>query len=62
MFPNFIFWFMLIAGIIIIPVGAYLDTKWIKCHSFKQYLLIFFWEYAIFLFAFIIGIGIGKSG
>jgi hypothetical protein len=39
---------MLIGMLILIPLGAYLDLLLVGVHSFKQYLFICLWEYALF--------------
>ena len=39
---------MLIGMLIVVPIGAYLDMRFVKLNSFQVYLWICLWEYAIF--------------
>lgn len=46
---------LLFLGLVAIPVGAYLDAKVVKLHSFKQYLFICTWEAGLMFFGFFVG-------
>jgi hypothetical protein len=53
---------MLIGMIIIVPIGAYLDLRWVGLHSFVQYLFICLWEYSLFWMGIFIGERIKNRG
>lgn len=46
---------MLIGMFVLIPIGAYLDLIWIGMMSFKQYVFVCLWEYAIFWMGVFVG-------
>jgi len=47
---------LVLGGLIIIPLRAYLDFKIVKLHTYKQFFGICTWEYSIFLIGLVAGV------